>query len=88
MHPTASRLADADMPDHQPGREDGDAKHDGRFRQLGRLHAKSRDSPKRADCAEHEFGGEHEGEIEHASLEGFLQPCLPDGHRKDIAPSD
>ncbi len=60
------------MPDRPPGREDGNAEHDGGFHQFSRPHAKSRDCPKRADGAEHESGREHEGEIEHASLEGFL----------------
>jgi len=37
------------MPDHPPGREDGDAKHDGRFHQFGRPHAQPRDCPEGAD---------------------------------------
>jgi hypothetical protein len=60
------------IPNHPPGRENGDAKHDGRFDQFGCPHAQSRDYPKRSDGAEHESGSKHDGEIEHASLKGYL----------------
>ena len=62
--PPRPKRRNAAMPNHPPGRKDGDAKHDGFFHQFRRPHAQSRDYPECADGAEHESGSKHEGEIE------------------------
>ena len=70
--PSRPKWRNPNMPNHPPGREDGDDKHDGCFHQFSRPHAQSRDDPKRADGAEHESGSKHEDGIEHTSLKSFL----------------